>query len=101
MPPHIAALLCSDSVFMTAQNMKPHQKRLKTTMLAHTTTLIPLHNSAHWFLAAIDTTTMTITFYNSAGTYGQQTWKPTLRRWFHKHIPGPWKVIPGPSPVQP
>ena len=41
MPPHTAALLCSDSFFMTAQNMHRHQKRLKTTMLAHTTTLIP------------------------------------------------------------
>ena len=87
---------------MTAQTMHRHQKRLMTTMLAHTTTLIPLHNSAHWFLTAIDTTTMTIiTFHNSAGTYGQQAWKPILRRWLRQHIPESWQVIQGTSPSQP
>ena len=101
LPSHTAALLCSDSFFMTRPDMPRHQKRLKATILAHNTTLIPLNDSAHWFIVAIDTTTMTITFHNSAGTYGQQTWKPLLLRWLRQHTPGPWQVVQGRSPRQP
>ena len=101
LPSHTAALLCSDSFFMTRPDMPRHQKRLKATILAHNTTLIPLNASKHWFIVAIDTTTMTVTFHNSAGTYGQQTWKPPLLRWLRQYTPGPWQVVQGRSPRQP
>jgi hypothetical protein len=44
---------------------------------------------------------MTITFHNSAGTHGQQTWKPLLLRWLRQHTPGPWQAVQGMSPRQP
>jgi hypothetical protein len=81
--------------------MPRHQKRIKTTILAHTTTLNLLHDSVHWFIVTIDTTTMTITFQNSAGTYGQHAWKPLLLRWLRQHTPEPWQAVQGTSPRQP
>mgnify|MGYP001104494297 CR=1 FL=1 len=84
-----------------AEYMPRHQKRIKTTILAHTTTLNLLHDSVHWFIVTIDTTTMTITFQNSAGTYGQHAWKPLLLRWLRQYTPGPWQAVQGTSPRQP
>ena len=98
---HSAALLCLDSFFIAETDMPRHQKRIKTTILAHTTTLNLLHDSVHWFIVTIDTTTMTITFQNSAGTYGQQAWKLLLLRWLRQHTPGPWQAVQGTSPRQP
>ena len=55
---HSAALLCLDSFFIAETDMPRHQKRIKTTILAHTTTLNLLHDSVHWFIVTIDTTTI-------------------------------------------
>jgi hypothetical protein len=77
MTPH-TALLCSDAFFMAETNMPRHQKQIKTMILAHTTTLTPLHDSAHWLHVIIDTTTMAITFHNSAGIWATEMKTTTL-----------------------
>jgi hypothetical protein len=90
MPADTALLLCADAYFMTRTDMVRYQRRIKTVIDAYTTTLIPLFDSVHWFLAAVNTATRTFTFYNSYGRHGQRKWSPALKTWLTKHIHGLW-----------
>ena len=49
LPPNTALLLCQDSYFMARTNMPRHQTRIRNVIHKHSTTLIPLFDSAHWF----------------------------------------------------
>ena len=72
LPPNTALLLCHDSYFMPHTDMPIHQKRARNVINTHSTTLIPLFDSAHWFLVEVNTDTRTFTFYNSYGKHGQR-----------------------------
>ena len=86
---------------MARTNMPRHQTRIRNVIHTHSTTLIPLFDSAHWFLVEVNTDTRTFTFYNSSGRYGQQRWLPILKAWLIQHIHGPWTAVQGPAIQQP
>ena len=81
--------------------MPRHQTRIRNVIHKHSTTLIPLFDSAHWFLVEVNTDTRTFTFYNSSGRHGQQRWLPILKAWLIHHIHGPWAAAQGPAIQQP
>ena len=78
-----------------------HQKRIRNVINTHSTTLIPLFDSAHWFLVEVNTDTRTFTFYNSYGKHGQRKWSPTLKAWLTHHMHGPWTAAQGIAIQQP
>ena len=86
---------------MARTNMPRHQTRIRNVIHKHNTTLIPLFDSAHWFLVEVNTDTRTFTFYNSAGRHGQQRWLLILKAWLIHHIHGPWAAAQGPAIQQP
>jgi hypothetical protein len=87
LPPNRALLLCNDSYLMPHTDIPRHQKRVRNVINSHSTTLIPLFDSVHWFL--VDVNTDTRIFYNSYGKHGQRKWSPTLKAWLTHHIHGP------------
>jgi hypothetical protein len=86
---------------MTRTDMPRHQKRVRNVIATHSTTLIPLFDSVHWFLVVVNTDTRTFTFYKSYGKHGQQKWSPTLKAWLTHHIHGPWTAAQGIATQQP
>ena len=101
LPPNTALLLCHDSYFMSCTDMTRHQTRIRNVVNTHSTTLIPLFDSAHWFLVEVNTDTTTFTFYNSYGKHGQRKWSPTFKAWLTHHMHGPWTAAQGIAPQQP
>ena len=101
LPLNTALLLCHDSYFMSCTDMTRHQTRIRNVVNTHSTTLIPLFDSAHWFLVEVNTDTTTFTFYNSYGKHGQRKWSPTFKAWLTHHMHGPWTAAQGIAPQQP
>ena len=54
LPADTTLLLCNYSHLMTRTDMPRHQRRIKAVIDTHTTTLIPLFDIVHWFLAAVN-----------------------------------------------
>jgi hypothetical protein len=78
-----------------------HQKHVRSVINTHITTLIPLFDSAHWFLVEVKTDTRTFTFYDSYGNHGQRKWSLTLKARLAHHIHRPWTAAQGIATQQP
>jgi hypothetical protein len=86
---------------MSCTDMTRHQKRMRNVINTHSTTLISLFDSAHWFLVEVNADTRTFAFYNSYGKHGQRKWSPTLKAWLTHHMHGPWTAAQGIATQQP
>ena len=101
LPAGTYALLSSDAMTIGDATNGRQRTRLSKVVTSNTITLIPLNDSQHWLLAVLNSVTCTITLHNSAGTYGQENWKPKLETWLRKYTNGPWRTIQANTLQQP